>query len=245
MVSFDAKTIDTDYMIAWRKRTEYVLTTEQKAAFYTLERKAEVYARSFFCRLCERDFPSSDNLKIDGSKILPLTFLPREELQEEYNLIEGKTVCKVEKARFVRFGKPQRHCVQITLPICDQGAELTDETKEDIRHELIHYFLFIHRCPHRDDSALFHAHCHIYDGGAYGKLSKKEESKYNEFIACLNEEIDLPHYLQALLAEAVIRGREKDCVEYARRKEEYLQKQTKIEQIIADYKQHLPPKSSS
>lgn len=232
MIPFNANEIDLDYMNAWDNRTEYALTTEQKAAFYIMERKAEVYARSFFRRLCERDFPSYDNLKIDGSKILPLTFLHYEELQEEYRLLEGETVYRVETARFIRFGKPQRHCIQITLPICDQKAELSDKTKEDIRHELIHYFLFIHRCPHRDDSALFYAYCHIYDGGAYEKLSKKEESKYNEFIARLNEEIDLPHYLQALLAEAVIRGREKDCVEYARRKEEYLQRQKKLKHII-------------
>lgn len=245
MLSFDANEIDIDYMIAWQNRTEYALTTEQKAAFYTLERKAEVYARSFFCRLSQRDGFFNVNDENDAIKILPLTFLPFDELQDEYNLKNGKSVFGIERARFVRIGNSKRHCIQLTLPIYSQEAELSDETKEDIRHELIHYFLYIHHCPYKDNSALFHAYCYIYNGGAYKKLSKKEECKFNEFIGRLKEETNLPHFLQALLAEAVICGKSHNREEYENRKEEYLQKQTKIEQIIADYKQHLPPKSSS
>ncbi|MGN9196547.1 hypothetical protein [Blautia massiliensis (ex Liu et al. 2021)] len=64
---------------------------------------------------------------------------------------------------------------------CCMDAE--KEIKQRLRHELIHYCLYINKTKHDDDDALFHALCQIYDANAYEKMPDEEQILYDKFNA--------------------------------------------------------------
>lgn len=67
---------------------------------------------------------------------------------------------------------------------CCMDAE--EEIKQRLRHELIHYCLYINKTKHDDDDALFHALCQIYDANAYEKMPDEEQILYDKFTAAFD-----------------------------------------------------------
>ena len=57
-----------------------------------------------------------------------------------------------------------------------------EEIKQRLRHELIHYCLYINETTYSDDSAIFHVLCQIYDAYAYAKMPDKEQIVYDKFV---------------------------------------------------------------
>ena len=220
MGTLDMSVVELYYKTEWKKRVEYSLTTDQKASFYIMERKAEVYARSFYYYLAE-----SGEVTDENKKVIPLTFLPLNEIMEEYSGKERVKYSDIEHGRFIRTCPPQRHCIQIALPIRNKNTALPQSLKRVIRHELIHYYLFVHSLPHEDNSALFHAYCDIYDAEAYMPLNEDEEKKLNLFHDLLKDErdkYDIPCHLQALLAQAAILRQNDTISNYCQQKEAYI-----------------------
>lgn len=56
-----------------------------------------------------------------------------------------------------------------------------ESTRRTIRHEVLHYMLYIAGLKHDDDSAIFHYLCKEYDANAYKKMSDEEQALYNQF----------------------------------------------------------------
>ena len=50
-----------------------------------------------------------------------------------------------------------------------------EEIRQRLRHELIHYCLYINETTCSDDSAIFHVLCQIYDAYAYEKMPDEEQ----------------------------------------------------------------------
>ncbi len=224
--AFDKKDIELAYKFKWERRTEYALTTEQKASFYTMERKAEVYAQSFYGVLAEIVQKKENCEKEDH--ILPLVFLPFDEKKEQHKKEYGDKARKrdneIEHGCFIRTHLDgsediQIATIQIALPIRRKNTNLPESLKKVIRHELIHFFLFFHNLPHSDNDALFHAYCKIYDAEAYMQLRDEEQRRFilfEEYLKDQKERFNLPLYLQALLADAVIMNEDKYITDYCR-----------------------------
>ena len=61
-----------------------------------------------------------------------------------------------------------------------------EEIKQRLRHELIHYCLYINETTYSDDSAIFHVLCQIYDAYAYAKMPDEEQILYDKFNAAFD-----------------------------------------------------------
>lgn len=62
-----------------------------------------------------------------------------------------------------------------------------EETKRNIRHELIHYFLYMSDMKYKDDVAVFHYLCGLYDAHAYKEMGENEQALYNKLMDALPE----------------------------------------------------------
>lgn len=62
-----------------------------------------------------------------------------------------------------------------------------EDTKRNIRHELLHYFLYMSGLKHSDDDAIFHYLCGIYDACAYKEMGEEEQSLYDKLISVIPE----------------------------------------------------------
>ena len=62
-----------------------------------------------------------------------------------------------------------------------------EEIKQRLRHELIHYCLYINETTCSDDSAIFHVLCQIYDAYAYEKMPDEEQILYDKFNAAFDK----------------------------------------------------------
>lgn len=60
-------------------------------------------------------------------------------------------------------------------------------TKQNIRHELLHYFLYMSGMKYSDDNAIFHYLCGIYDAHAYKEMGEKEQKLYDKLIFVIPE----------------------------------------------------------
>ena len=58
----------------------------------------------------------------------------------------------------------------------------TEETKRTIRHEVLHYMLYISGLKHADDTAIFHYLCGEYDAHAYMEMNSAEQALYDQLI---------------------------------------------------------------
>jgi hypothetical protein len=59
--------------------------------------------------------------------------------------------------------------------------------KRNVRHELIHYFLYVCGLKYLDDDAIFHYLCNQYDALAYKTMGEEEQKLYDELISAINE----------------------------------------------------------
>ena len=63
--------------------------------------------------------------------------------------------------------------------------ENADETKCTIRHEILHYMLYIAGMKYKDDVAIFHYLCGEFDAGAYKDMSAIEQRLYKQLTNAL------------------------------------------------------------
>lgn len=60
-----------------------------------------------------------------------------------------------------------------------------EATQQNIRHELLHYFLYMSDMKFSDDDAIFHYLCGIYDAHAYKEMGEEEQALYNKLVAAI------------------------------------------------------------
>lgn len=64
--------------------------------------------------------------------------------------------------------------------------ENTDETRRTIRHEILHYMLYIIGMKYKDDTAIFHHLCEEFDAHAYKDLTEEEQNLYDQLTNALS-----------------------------------------------------------
>ena len=62
-----------------------------------------------------------------------------------------------------------------------------EKTKQNIRHELLHYFLYMSNMKYLDDDAVFHYLCGIYDAYAYKEMGEEEKVLYDKLVMVIPE----------------------------------------------------------
>lgn len=120
-----------------------------------------------------------------------------EKLKEDYFLFDGidtdilPVVCHTDFAKdkkgITDYTKMGNLCVcgkqnVINLYCCMEDVE---ETKRNIRHELIHYFLYVVGMKYGDDTAIFHYFCNKYDANAYKEMKEEEQQLYDKLMLAI------------------------------------------------------------
>ena len=62
-----------------------------------------------------------------------------------------------------------------------------EATKQNLRHELLHYFLYMSDMKYSDDDAIFHYLCGVYDAHAYKEMGEEEEILYDKLVVVIPE----------------------------------------------------------
>lgn len=128
------------------------------------------YAKEFGEKL-RQEYSFFENMNTD---ILPIVF--HTDFAKDN---EGKTDYET-KGNFVSRGKQN----MINTYYCMDDIE---RTKQNIRHELLHYFLYMSDMKYSDDNAIFHYLCGIYDAHAYKEMGGEEQGLYDKLIFVIPE----------------------------------------------------------
>lgn len=130
------------------------------------------------------------------------------EKYKEYLEYAKKFADKVQKKHFSIFGVVQTEILPIifhtdyetdkehkinyrtqgNLKICGKQTVMNiycclsdfEEVKKFIRHEVLHYMLYIAGFQYKDDSAIFHYFCNKYDAHAYKKMPEEQQQLYDK-----------------------------------------------------------------
>lgn len=78
--------------------------------------------------------------------------------------------------------------VQGNLKICGKQTVMNiycclsdfEKAKKSIRHEVLHYMLYIAGFQYKDDSAIFHYFCDKYDAHAYKEMQEEQQQLYDK-----------------------------------------------------------------
>lgn len=128
------------------------------------------YAKEFAEKLRE-EYSFFENMSTD---ILPIVF--HVDFAKDS---EGKTDYAT-RGDFVSIGKQN----VINTYYCMEDIA---KTKQNIRHELLHYFLYMSDMKYSDDSAIFHYLCGAYDAHAYKAMGEEEQALYDKLICAIPE----------------------------------------------------------
>lgn len=128
------------------------------------------YAKEFGEKL-RQEYSFFENMCTD---ILPIVFHTDFAKDDE-----GKTNYAT-KGDFVSKGRQN----VINTYYCMEDIE---RTKQNIRHELLHYFLYMSDMKYSDDDAIFHYLCGIYDAHAYKEMGEEEQILYDKLLVVIPE----------------------------------------------------------
>ncbi len=162
--------------------------------FYKLQRKAYKYAIGFFHFLSigSNVYPS----------LLPIVF--NDNLASIAEAVENGSAYNPDCFRSGNGYSSNEKQAVIFISLPRTTTVLSAPLKREIRHELIHYYLWLMDLPNDDDCALFWAYSKIFSGGAYEKMSVEEKEKYDRFIEISKEYPDASYSPLKHLAEAII-----------------------------------------
>lgn len=126
------------------------------------------YAKKFVVEVKEKYFILFGLVQAD---ILPIVF------HTDYNYRNGKIDYKTQ-------GNLQVIEKQNVINVfcC---MENVDETRRTIRHEILHYMLYIAGMKYKDDAAIFHHLCEEFDAHAYKELTEEEQNLYDQLTNAL------------------------------------------------------------
>ena len=126
------------------------------------------YAKEFGDKL-KQEYSFFENMSTD---ILPIVF--HTDFAKDS---EGKTNY-ITRGELVYRGKQN----VINTYYCMEDME---KTKQNIRHELLHYFLYMSNMKYSDDDAIFHYLCGIYDAHAYREMGQEEQALYDKLVVVI------------------------------------------------------------
>ena len=150
------------------------MTEKEMCNYFIKEQKIMEYGQEFFKDICACSIITNTCFFVRDT-VLPLScynqmdeYLYAVEHELDY-AIQGGFVSACKKQAYIRIG------------IDTKSSILTKRLKQTIRHEIIHYYLWVLDLPHDDDSLEFWCMCYIYEAGAYQELSPEDQEYYELF----------------------------------------------------------------
>ena len=174
------------------------LNQTEMCNYYIREQKVFEYGNEFFKDLCgclvstETCFFVNDNvIPLSCYNIMEACIYAVENKTD--NVVQGGFVSACKKQAYIRIG------------IDTQNSILNKKLKQTIRHEIIHYYLWLVDLPHEDDSLEFWCLCYAFDGGAYEALSDENKEYYELFKELYDTKVkDLPWNVSHILIGQMI-----------------------------------------
>lgn len=150
------------------------MTEKEMCNYFIREQKVMDYGQEFFKELCGCSMSTPTCILIND-EVIPLSCY---NIMDEYLYSVEHDLDYAVKGGFVRACKKQAY---IRIGIDTASPILNKKLKQTIRHEIIHYCLWLLDLPFEDNSLEFWCLCYVFDGGAYEKLSSKD-NKYFELF---------------------------------------------------------------
>lgn len=166
--------------------------------YFIREQKVMNYGIEFFKDVCKNSI-STDSCMMVNDDVIPLSCF---NVMDEYLYSVENDLDYAVRGGFVYGGKKQAY---IRIGIDTSNSILNKRLKRTIRHEIIHYYLWVLGLPYMDDSLEFWCLCHVYDAGAYEKLNYDNEKYYNIFVNVFDTYVaDLPWNMKHILTGQMI-----------------------------------------
>ena len=183
------------------------MSQEEMHNYFIREQKVMQYGIEFFRDLC-RNSISTDTCIMVNDKVIPLSCF---NIMDEYLYSIDNDLDYAVQGGFVSAGKRQAY---IRIGIDASNSILNKRLKRTIRHEIIHYYLWVLGLPYADDSLEFWCLCYVYDSGAYEKINYSNEKYYKLFVDLFDSYVaDLPCNVKHILTGQMIAGISKTPIE--------------------------------
>ena len=174
------------------------MSQEEMCNYFIREQKVMEYGAEFFKDLCACSI-STENCIFVNDKVIPLSCY--NEMDEYLYAVEHDLKYAIQGG-FVKACKKQAY---IRIGIDTSNSILNKKLKQTIRHEIIHYYLWILGLPHDDDSLEFWCLCYVYDANAYQELSVENQKYYEIFKSLYSKHVaDLQWNVKHLLTGQMI-----------------------------------------
>ena len=152
--------------------TNYIKSDEEKIRYFNLEQKVHKYANEAFREIVKYFEDWTDFSTHITDELLPLYCF--DEMAEIVAAIEcgqnyyagGGFVSTVRKQAVIRIG------IRATTD------KLTAKLKRTIRHEIVHYCLWLKNRGHNDDDLDFWCYAYMLDAKPYEKMTKENQEKF-------------------------------------------------------------------
>lgn len=178
---------------------------EKQATYYRKEQKVYRYANDFFKELV----PFFDIIRMSmNDDVLPLYCFNEDE--------EILRAVKSGKNSYVAGGMIEfKKQAVIRIGLDCRSDKLTAALKRTIRHEIIHYCLWVMERKHYDNDLAFVCYCYVFDGGAYESLSDNDKEKFLLFKELYDKYIlDLSYREKAYCLDNIIKRLENSEYNY-------------------------------
>ena len=176
------------------------MTEKEMCNYFIKEQKIMEYGEEFFKEICACSM-TTETCIIINDKVIPLSCY---NMMDEYLYSVENDLDYAVRGGFVRACKKQAY---IRIGIDTTSSILNKKLKRTIRHEIIHYCLWLLDLPFNDDNLEFWCLCHVYDGGAYVKLSLEDKKYYDLFKEVYDTYVaDLPWNINHLVTGRMITG---------------------------------------
>lgn len=174
------------------------MSEKEMCNYFIREQKVLEYGEEFFKEICACTM-STDTCIFINDKVIPLSCF---NIMDEYIYDVENDLDYAIQGGFVRAGKKQAY---IRIGIDTGSSILNKKLKQTIRHEIIHYCLWVLDLPYDDGSLEFWCLCYVFDGGAYEALSDENKEYYELFKELYDTKVkDLPWNVSHILTGQMI-----------------------------------------
>ncbi len=183
------------------------MSQEEMCNYFIREQKVMDYGIEFFKDLCACSISTDTCLRVNG-EVIPLSCF---NIMDEYLYSVDNDLDYAVRGGFISVGKKQAY---IRIGIDVSNSILNKRLKRTVRHEIIHYYLWVLGLPYADNSLEFWCLCYVYDAGAYEQLNFDNEKYYNLFTNLFDTCVaDLQWNVKHILIGQMIAGMSKTPID--------------------------------
>lgn len=183
------------------------LSDEYKINYFDLEQKVYEYSMAFFKEAVPYfNMYIPDLSRYINDDVLPLYCF--DEMEEVMKAVQDN------KSQYIAGGfvKGNRQSV-IRIAISGRSGRLTKSLKQIVRHEIIHYLLWLIDRGFNDDDLDFWIYASIFDARPYKRLNKSDKEKYEQIMRLYNNHIkEQPYVVQTYVTQALMRRIEESVI---------------------------------